>query len=105
LVLKYNLPWLETTAHTLAATIGHLAVHEDIQEDIFEQIMSVVGYDREPVRYTFFTYFALLSAAMWVATQTIEDSGALYKVLAAFYEALRMFRESGPVTPLLFATD
>jgi hypothetical protein len=32
---------------------------------------------------------------MWVAIQPIEDSGALYKVLATFYEALRMFREPG----------
>jgi hypothetical protein len=32
---------------------------------------------------------------MWVAIQTIDDSGALYKVLAAFYEALHTLRESG----------
>jgi Cytochrome P450 len=41
--------YLETTAHTLAATIGFLSIHEDIQEEVQEQIETVVGYDREPV--------------------------------------------------------
>jgi hypothetical protein len=39
----------ETTAHSLAAAIGLLSIHENIQEDVFGQIQSVVGYDRDPV--------------------------------------------------------
>lgn len=60
----------ETTAHSLAATIGFLGFHEDIQEEVLEQIHSVVGHDRDPI---------------------FEDYAKLDKVLAAFYEALRMF--------------
>ncbi|KAF8191805.1 cytochrome P450 [Pholiota molesta] len=60
----------ETTAHTLAATLGFLALHDDIQEDIYQHIISVVGNNRDP---------------------TYEDYGKLDKVLAAFYEALRFF--------------
>ena len=41
---------LETTAHTLAATLGFLGLHEDIQEEVYEQIISVIGLDRDPVR-------------------------------------------------------
>lgn len=41
---------IETTAHTLAATLGFLGLYEDIQEEVFEQIVSVVGLDRDPVR-------------------------------------------------------
>lgn len=40
----------ETTAHTLAATIGFLALHDDIQKDIFQHIISVIGKERNPVR-------------------------------------------------------
>ena len=39
----------ETAGHSLAATLGFLSIHEDIQEEAFEQIISVVGYDRDPV--------------------------------------------------------
>jgi hypothetical protein len=35
--------YLETTAHVLAATIGFLSIHEDIQEEVWEQIKSVIG--------------------------------------------------------------
>ncbi|KAJ7266970.1 cytochrome P450 [Mycena haematopus] len=38
----------ETTAHTFAATLGFMAVHEEIQEEVFEQIISVVGCNRVP---------------------------------------------------------
>lgn len=58
----------ETTGHTLAATLGFLASHPDEQDAVYNQIMDVVGHDRDP---------------------TFEDYSALYKVLAAFYEALR----------------
>ncbi|KAG6812865.1 hypothetical protein H0H92_015793 [Tricholoma furcatifolium] len=60
----------ETTAHTLAATLGFLGLHQDIQEEVLEQIIDVVGWDRDPV---------------------YEDYASLNKVLAVFYEALRMF--------------
>ncbi|TFK28631.1 cytochrome P450 [Coprinopsis marcescibilis] len=38
----------ETTAHALAGTLAHLAVNRDIQDEIVEQIISVVGWDRDP---------------------------------------------------------
>ncbi|KAG6898860.1 hypothetical protein C0993_003485, partial [Termitomyces sp. T159_Od127] len=60
----------ETTAHTLAATLGFLCLHQDIQEEVVEQIVSVIGWDRDPM---------------------YEDYPNLNKVLAVFYEALRMF--------------
>jgi Cytochrome P450 len=41
----------ETTASTLASTIGLLGLHSDIQEDLYEQIVEVVGHDCEPVSY------------------------------------------------------
>ncbi|KAF8830646.1 hypothetical protein HHX47_DHR2000850 [Lentinula edodes] len=60
----------ETTAHTLAATLGFLALNQDVQDEVFEQIKEVVGYGRDP---------------------EIEDYHNLNKVLAAFFEALRLF--------------
>ncbi|KAF9482311.1 cytochrome P450 [Pholiota conissans] len=60
----------ETTAHSIAATIGFLSLSDDIQEDIYRQIHSVVGLDRDP---------------------EYEDYAKLDKVLAAFYEGLRLF--------------
>jgi hypothetical protein len=43
------LRWAETTAVTLVATLAFLASYQDIQEDVFQQIIDVVGHDREPV--------------------------------------------------------
>jgi len=60
----------ETTAHTLGATLGFLAYYPEIQEEVHEHILSVVGNKRDPE---------------W------EDFGKLEKVLAVFFEALRMF--------------
>jgi len=60
----------ETTAHTLAATLGFLSLNQDIQDEVVEQIREVVGYDRDP---------------------QFEDYNNLNKVLAAFFEALRLF--------------
>ncbi|KAK0203454.1 cytochrome P450 [Desarmillaria ectypa] len=60
----------ETTAHTLAATLGFLAVHGDIQDEVYDQIKSVLSDHTEP---------------------TFEDYSKLDKVLAVFYEAIRMF--------------
>jgi len=39
----------ESTALTLAATVAYLAVNPDIQKDIVEQIVSVVGWEGRPV--------------------------------------------------------
>jgi len=60
----------ETTAHTFAATLGFLGLYNDIQEEVLEQIISVIGPERDPA---------------------IEDYPRLDKVLAVFYEALRLF--------------
>ncbi|KAH9478750.1 Cytochrome P450 monooxygenase 124 [Psilocybe cubensis] len=60
----------ETTAHTLAATLGYLAYHQNLQDEVYDQIASVLGRDREP---------------------TIDDYPSLNKVLAAFYEGVRLF--------------
>jgi cytochrome P450 len=59
----------ETTAYSLAATFGFLASSNDVQDEIFEHIISIVGYDRAP---------------------DFDDFAKLDKVLAAFYEAVRM---------------
>ncbi|KAK1225613.1 hypothetical protein PQX77_011440 [Marasmius sp. AFHP31] len=60
----------ETTAHTLAATLALLAVTPDAQDEVLQQIIDVVGWDRDP---------------------EFSDYHTLNKVLAAFYEALRLF--------------
>ncbi|KAF8966623.1 cytochrome P450 [Flammula alnicola] len=61
----------ETTAHSIAATLGFLSLNPDIQEETYKHIISTVGHDRDPVR--------------------IRDYAKLDKVLAVFFEALRMF--------------
>ncbi|KAK7034506.1 hypothetical protein VNI00_012353 [Paramarasmius palmivorus] len=60
----------ETSAHTLAATLGFLAYYTEAQDEVLQQIIDVVGWERDPV---------------------FEDYNNLNKVLGAFYEALRMF--------------
>ncbi|KAI0262510.1 cytochrome P450 [Gloeopeniophorella convolvens] len=60
----------ETTAFTLAATVGFLGIYPQIQEDVYQQIIEVVGHDRDP---------------------TFEDFPRLEKVANAFYEALRLY--------------
>ncbi|KAJ7185586.1 cytochrome P450 [Mycena filopes] len=60
----------ETTAHTLAATLGFMALHPEVQNEVLEQILAVVGRDRAP---------------------EYEDYSKLDKVLAIFYESARMF--------------
>ncbi len=42
--------FVETTAHTLAAALGFMSVYEDIQDDVVQQVLDVVGLDRDPVR-------------------------------------------------------
>ncbi|KAI0064327.1 cytochrome P450 [Artomyces pyxidatus] len=60
----------ETTAHTLAATLGFLGLYPDIQKDVYEEIIRVVGKDRDPA---------------------FEDFGKLEKVLSVFLESLRLY--------------
>ena len=51
----------ETTATSLAATIAYLALHPDIQNELVEQIESVVGYDRDPVCVPEHSQFAYIT--------------------------------------------
>ncbi|KAG7097881.1 hypothetical protein E1B28_005193 [Marasmius oreades] len=60
----------ETTANSLATTLAFLSIHQDAQDEVVQQIIDVVGYERDPA---------------------FEDYSKLNKVLAAFYEALRLF--------------
>ncbi|KAG6865641.1 hypothetical protein C0991_000811 [Blastosporella zonata] len=60
----------ETTARALSAALALLALHQEIQNEVADQIISVVGYDRDPV---------------------YDDFNTLNKVLATFYETLRLF--------------
>ncbi|TFK73443.1 cytochrome P450 [Pluteus cervinus] len=59
----------ETTANSVAATLGLLALHEDIQDEVHEEIMSVIGH----------------------RDSALSDFTKLEKVVSAFYEAIRMF--------------
>ncbi|KAJ7892768.1 cytochrome P450 [Mycena olivaceomarginata] len=56
----------ETTGSSLAVTVGYMAIHDHIQEEVVEQIMSVLGPDRDP---------------------DFSDYPKLDKVRAIFYEA------------------
>ncbi|KAF9448129.1 cytochrome P450 [Macrolepiota fuliginosa MF-IS2] len=60
----------ETTAHTLAATIGFMAYFAEIQEEVHEHIVSVIGRSHDP---------------------TWDDFSKLDKVTAVFLESLRLF--------------
>jgi hypothetical protein len=51
----------ETTAHSLAATLGFLGLYEDIQNEVLEQIIAVIGYDRDPVRHVLCSQVLALS--------------------------------------------
>jgi len=59
----------ETTAHGLTFTLGLLALESTEQDRLYDHIIDVLG-DREP---------------------SFEDFGRLDRVLAVFYEALRLF--------------
>ncbi|KAH8831638.1 cytochrome P450 [Flagelloscypha sp. PMI_526] len=61
----------ETTAQALATTIAHLAIHQDIQDDVCAQIISILGMEGRP--------------------STVEELYKLTKVNNAFMEALRLF--------------
>ena len=91
---------VETTGHTLAATLAFLALHNDIQEEVYEQITSVVGPDRDPVG-VYMGYPGL--PPLILLLKVFGDYPKLDKVLAVFYEALRMFRSSILIHPLFLA--
>jgi hypothetical protein len=85
----------DTTAHTLAAALGFLGLHEEIQEEVYEQIISVVGPDRDPVRVHVFS--SAQNPHHCLLPKVFDDYSKLDKVLGVFYEALRMFRLSTPL--------
>ncbi|EIM88975.1 cytochrome P450 [Stereum hirsutum FP-91666 SS1] len=60
----------ETTAHVLAATLGFLAIYPDMQQEVYEEIVNVVGLERDT---------------------SFDDFNNLEKVLSVFYEALRLY--------------
>ncbi|KAG6828823.1 hypothetical protein H0H92_006648 [Tricholoma furcatifolium] len=60
----------ETTAHTMSTALALLAVHQNIQNEVFEQIQEVAG-DESDIVY--------------------DDHEKLNKVLAVFFETLRLF--------------
>ncbi|KAF4593401.1 hypothetical protein EYR38_009115 [Pleurotus pulmonarius] len=60
----------ETTGYALAATLGCVSLHQDIQDGVIQQIEEVVGYNRDP---------------------TIDDYPKLTKVASIFLEAVRLF--------------
>ena len=41
--------FLETTAYSLSATLGFLGLYENLQEEVYQHIISIVGHDRDPV--------------------------------------------------------
>ncbi|KAG6913368.1 hypothetical protein DXG01_007321 [Tephrocybe rancida] len=59
-----------TTVHAPPTPLALLALHQEIQDEILEHILSAVGCDRDPI---------------------FSDYADLNKVLATFYEALRLF--------------
>ncbi|KAF7325930.1 hypothetical protein MKEN_00443900 [Mycena kentingensis (nom. inval.)] len=77
----------DTTAHTLAATLGFMAVNEEIQTEVVQQVLDVVGTQRDPVG----DVDMISDAFRLTRRQVFEDYGKLDKVLAIFYEAARMF--------------
>jgi cytochrome P450 len=81
--------YAETTASTLAGTLGMLALHPQIQDEIVEQIVSVTGDDRDPVCLPSHSPLSHTDTAKY---QTFEELGKLSKVAAAFFEGSRMFR-------------
>lgn len=87
---------IETTAHTLSATLAMLALHEDEQEHVFRHIEKVLPDDRAPVR----TFSLLTISLILTPVQTFEDYDDLDVVLATFHEALRLYRTSWASRPL-----
>ncbi|KAF8675334.1 hypothetical protein AX14_005122 [Amanita brunnescens Koide BX004] len=60
----------ETTAKTLAASLAYLSIYQDVQQEAYEQIISIAGQTADP---------------------RFEDYDKLNKVLAVFLESLRLY--------------
>ena len=41
--------YLESSGHTLAVALGFLALYQNEQEVVYQEILDVIGNDREPV--------------------------------------------------------
>ena len=80
----------ETTAHTVAAALALLALHEDEQDKAVRAIWEALPDGRDPVSLQ-----ELLCdpAVLSVSYQAFDDFDKLDKVLACFHEAGRMFRQ------------
>ncbi|KZT33538.1 cytochrome P450 [Sistotremastrum suecicum HHB10207 ss-3] len=81
-IFVYLVAGHETTAHGLCYTLGLLALHAEEQEKLHDHIKSVLG-DRDPV---------------------YEDLNSLPRVLACFYESIRLFQPA-IVIPRVAAQD
>jgi len=46
----------ETTAHSIAATLGFLSIDPALQQEVYDQIVEVVGLDRDPVSPPLISY-------------------------------------------------
>ena len=80
----------ETTAHTVAAALALLALHEDEQEKAVKAIWEALPGGRDPVSL----WGCLRVPSIFnVSRQTFDDFNKLEKVLACFHEAGRMFRQ------------
>jgi hypothetical protein len=77
----------ETTAKTLDAAIGFLALYEDIQEDIYKEILALISNDGKLVRIVTFNF------ASSEREQHFKDLPRLTKVQSCFLEAARLFRK------------
>ncbi|KAI0064334.1 cytochrome P450 [Artomyces pyxidatus] len=60
----------ETTAQTFTIVLGYLGMYPDVQREMYDEIIRVVGRDREPV---------------------YEDFGKLQKILSLFFECVRLY--------------
>jgi hypothetical protein len=94
--LPHRADWIphdcaETTAYALAATIGFLGLHSEVQEDLYQQVMEVVTGDSDPVGHK---VSRIVPCHDVQVPQTFEDFPRLEKVAHAFYEAVRLFRRS-----------
>ena len=84
---------IETTARSIAVTIALLSIHNDLQEETYEHIISVIGYERDPV-----SCGILQISGYHNGVQVYDDYTKLNKVFAVFFESMRMFR----TLPIIF---
>ena len=74
---------------TLNATLGFMAIHPEFQDEMYEEVMSVMPTVSDSVR---FFNFSVQPNTDPTLLQTLANSYKLRKVLACFLEASRMFR-------------